>query len=449
MPRKVFISFLGSTNYKECKYSKGNYVSNTVRYVQEATLGYIKANLWTENDKGYILVTGGRQGSESKNWQDNGQIDYESKNTINQTGLKTELEKLNLPFAVEDIPISDGNTESEIWGIFDTVYNLLHENDELYIDITHGFRYLPMLSIVLANYGKLLKNITVKSISYGNYESRDKKSNEAPIIDLTAFSQLQDWTNAANIFINHGNLDSLALLTKQEITPLLAKTKGKNKTASTLRNLANKFEEFSTFIKVNNVPAINTGIIFDKISKIILSLKNDLITPLNPIIEKIQEKISIFSTSNDTLNGFRAVDFCIENGLIQQAYTMLQENIVTIILEKEKKDVKNKTYRLVVTGAFRILAEKLKEDEWKNENRKNIELTNKIIRNNILISLEKPFTKLTEKRNTINHAGFNDQSPDRVFKKLGKDIISLNEEVKNIIFELTQKSKNNISTQQV
>jgi hypothetical protein len=77
MSRKVFISFLGSTNYGECYYTKDSFISPKVRFIQEATLRYITQHEeWTENDAIYILLT---RGAEEKNWNDNGHRDTDGK----------------------------------------------------------------------------------------------------------------------------------------------------------------------------------------------------------------------------------------------------------------------------------------------------------------------------------------------------------------------------------
>lgn len=52
--------------------------------------------------------------------------------------------------------IPEGRNEQEMWEIFQKVYGQMHEGDELYIDLTHAFRYLPMLVLVLSNYAKLI-----------------------------------------------------------------------------------------------------------------------------------------------------------------------------------------------------------------------------------------------------------------------------------------------------
>ena len=429
MHRKIFISFLGSSNYAACHYIKDNYRSKKLRYVQEATLEYFGAMNWKVEDKAVILVTDGKKGSYIKNWKDNGQIDYKTKEIIVQSGLETELASMQLPFLIEKKHIKDGNSEEEIWEIFETIFNLLKLNDEIYIDITHGFRYLPMLSMVLANYGKLLKNIRVKSITYGNFESRNKETNEAPIIDLTSFSQLQDWTNAANLFVDHGNLDALALLTKQEVTPILAKSKGKDKTASDLRKLSETLKNISLAIKTNNSPDINSGIMFAEFKHNLNNLENDLIKPLNPILNKIEEKINKFSIEEDVMNGFRSVDFCIESGLIQQAYTMLQESIISLVLDSEKLNVKSVEHRAIVSGCFKIYKENYPIDKWKGKNQTNQKLTSKILNNVLIKLLSSSFNSLTEKRNIINHAGFNKKSSTKVFRKLEADVIELNKRI--------------------
>ena len=56
MARKVFISFLGGTNYQYCDYQKDGVSYGNVRFIQEATLNYLNVNeKWTANDVLMIL----------------------------------------------------------------------------------------------------------------------------------------------------------------------------------------------------------------------------------------------------------------------------------------------------------------------------------------------------------------------------------------------------------
>jgi hypothetical protein len=44
MGRKVFISVLGTGFYGACKYVKDGFVSTETRFIQQATLEYVKAH---------------------------------------------------------------------------------------------------------------------------------------------------------------------------------------------------------------------------------------------------------------------------------------------------------------------------------------------------------------------------------------------------------------------
>ena len=95
MPRKVFISFLGTNNYVQCRYDIGGVVSAPVRFVQEALIEHF-CKEWTENDRIFIFCTSkektGENGSKEINWLDDRQprITDDSE----KTGLRHRLQDL-------------------------------------------------------------------------------------------------------------------------------------------------------------------------------------------------------------------------------------------------------------------------------------------------------------------------------------------------------------------
>ena len=170
MPRKVFISFLGNGFYEPTKY-----VENTtdevkvesLRFIQEATINaYCKD--YNNNDIIYIFTTKGAL----LNWNDGEHKNFRTNSNEWYEGLGSRLKGLKLDCSFENIMIPEGQSTDEIWEIFRIVYEKLQEKDELIFDITHGFRSLPMLNMVLINYAKLLKNITVKGIYYGAFDAK-------------------------------------------------------------------------------------------------------------------------------------------------------------------------------------------------------------------------------------------------------------------------------------
>lgn len=424
MSRKVFISVLGTNDYKECVYACGDYKSASVRFIQEATLDYLikqgeaTATEWNNEDSAYILLT---EDAYQRNWVDNGQIDRDGKQ-LEREGLCTRLKAMHLPFEVHpEMGLPIGNNETEIWNIFSRVYSLLEEGDELYFDLTHGFRYLPMLVLVLGNYAHYLKNVTIKSITYGNFEGRDKATGYAPIVNLLSLSLVQDWAFAAGQYVQNGVTTPLMNLCNAELKPILRETKGKNLAATSLRSWLKFLNDFAmscqtcrgeSIIKANEIKQMR-----DQTDLI----DQELIPPLVPIFEYVENSLKPFDTEENLNNAFRAAEWCCNNGLYQQAATLLQEYIVSVLCDNNGLDRLDVEMRDLIHRAIYI---KTQESLPKNKgNKEHIEdsddseriaekeeIQKRLLRNdndNWICNEQflHLFSDLSTKRNDINHAG--------------------------------------------
>ncbi len=346
MAKNIFISFLGTGHYKECQYDYRLFDGNKrkVTFIQEATLDYLLSqHKFDSNSIAYILLTGKARKS---NWDDGYDFELEDGTVETQEeGLCSRLEKLKkkkakegVVFNYKDIDISD-ESEKDIWVLFSDLYNLLvkdeQENDiNLFVDITHSFRYLPMFLIVFINYVKLFKNITVKHISYGNYEGRDKATNVAPVVDITDYSKLQDWTYATRSFIESGNANALVGLCKQD--------------SSNLANILNiVVADFQTcrsipIVDGNHIAKLKKEI--GKFSSIVNkpiqekeSNSDSIITPFTNILSELEHQLAVFQSkkvsdeidTENIINGYEASIWCFNRQLYQQAITILQENLIT------------------------------------------------------------------------------------------------------------------------
>jgi hypothetical protein len=56
MSRKILITFLGTSNYKECVYTFNNFESAVVKYVQVAMVD-IFCKEWKDRDMVFIFLT--------------------------------------------------------------------------------------------------------------------------------------------------------------------------------------------------------------------------------------------------------------------------------------------------------------------------------------------------------------------------------------------------------
>lgn len=108
--------------------------------------------------------------------------------------------------------IESGSTTNELWKIFDVYADTVNNGDEIVLDITHGFRSLPVLALPAIAYLRQVKNVEFKHILYGAFEARNSSKNETPIFDLTPFVELLNWTNAVNVFQHSGDAGPLAKL---------------------------------------------------------------------------------------------------------------------------------------------------------------------------------------------------------------------------------------------
>ena len=411
MARKVFISVLGTGFYGECRYGKEDFVSSETRFIQQATAEMlVSTGGWTYNDQGYIILT---DAAKKMNWNVEGNA---RKNRSDEyepyVGLEDAFRQMNLPFPIEGVDIPVGNNEKEIWTVFSTIYSKIQEKDEIYLDITHGFRYLPMLLLVLCHYAKFLKGVAVKSITYGNYEARTE--NLAPIVDITSFSALQDWTNSGASFLEQGRVrnftDSVAL-------SLGSSSPVTNKVMENVKKLNKDLNELEGQLLTCRGNELLAGTVASEAKALTSRVARieQLPDPLKEILNKINSAISPFG-QNTMDNLLYALDWCKRYHLIQQGYTLCQEGIVSYVckhladinpcVDSKNKDAAReyRDYWSAILGLS--VGDAKDESKWKGGLAKDRKLTRALLNLKWVKDLRNKYGKLTQKRNQLNHAGF-------------------------------------------
>lgn len=410
MGRKVFISVLGTGYYGECVYARDGFTSSSTRFIQHATLEMLtqKGN-WTADAHAYVLLT---KEARETNWHIPGGMRTNMRTKADEpyAGLESVIEGMNLPFEVSGIDIPMGKNEEEIWQIFDIVYSVLQEGDEVYFDLTHGFRYLPMLVLVLANYAKFLKQVKICSITYGNFETRSKDG-IAPIIDITAFSTLQDWTAASADYLQHGDSTLIGICGTQQLTPILKETCGKDEAAQNMKKLIaslNTFTDDMRFCRgmalIGGKPAADVSCCIDKVG-------DQYLKPFRPLLAKVRDTVARMS-ANHVANMIIASAQCYRYGNLQAAITLLEEGIISFFCERHDLQIDDKSKRDIVDHAFNKkqlgLMGKLDKYEPLSEDQERlvavVEQDSLLTDNNV-----KTFSNLQNFRNDVNHAGMRKQ----------------------------------------
>lgn len=431
MARKVFMSVLGTGFYNKCRYGIGDFVSDETRFIQQATLKMLtQRETWTENDCAFILVT---DKAHTDNWQVAGdkRCRPRSAEADEYIGLEKTLHNDNYPFPIEEVTIKDGSNEAEIWEIFSAVYEKLQDNDELYFDLTHGFRYLPMLVLVLGNYAKFLKNVKVKNITYGNFEATDRQTNTAPIIDVTSFSSLQDWTSAVASYLKHGDATLLNACGKSELTPILKETKGQDVVAKNMRNLCDALQNFTDSLRFCRGMSVYEGKDVSKVLDCLDKVDDTYLKPMLPLLGRIGDSLKRFGEPNT--NMLAAAELCKEFNNWQAAATFLEEGVTTYFCLRHGIKVDDDSKRDVINKTFQKKLKLLNDDmaRYKPFGNAKDEIVDNVITDALLVrGLVNDVTNLIDIRNDINHAGMRKtRAPQKIInikKNIEKTIDCLN-----------------------
>lgn len=376
---KKLLTFLGTGNYGEITYLDESIYSNNIKskFIQESLV-----NILGEDIEVYIFLT---KDANNKHW--------DPKEECNKPGLKRIFEDNNIKY--KEVHIYDGKMDTELWDNFDKIYSCFEDGDEISIDITHSFRSIPILFMGVLNYAKETKNIKVNGIYYGAYEARYKNEDNievAPIFDLTLFNTLHKWSIGVNNFLTGGDATELCNAMDESVNHIVRNKKHENSNeAKMFKNLILALRKFSENLLGSRGQLISQSGMELK-SKIEQNYNINIkeVKPFKNIIDKIYDCVKDFSGDiiNDTIC---TIGLCKNFGLIQQAYTFLQEMIITKVCIITEKSITSVDDRRTVKDIICTMRNKKDEGNYKNI---NIELCNL-------------YNDISQYRNDINHCGFN------------------------------------------
>jgi CRISPR-associated Csx2 family protein len=442
MARKVFISFLGTGNYVNCKYEfsdRDGVVSEPVRFIQEAIIKQVCVD-WTKDDKIFIFCTGEAY---DKNWVDEGHVDPSKPNKqledIEKVGLETRLKNTQYWSLVEMHKIEDGFDEKQVWSIFDEVYRHLREGDELYFDVTHAFRSIPMFSTILFNYASFMKNIEIKSIQYGAFEKLGPsfkvkeeiplENRIAPVLNLTEMIRLQQYTDIASSFVTFGRVRKLSDTLKSENL----------ETNSVVRDVYNALESFDNALLTNRISEIEAGkyMIAIKNSVKPIARKEDIPTPIKDILRRLHNELNRFGflPEKSYKNIEAAISWAKHFKMLPQAYTMGQEYIITLVVSlfeehspftKDKDGKKN--FRMFMSSICSIGDDDVKIKNYKGMLNQYPDVADKLLKESLINELRPFYADFGEKRNAVNHG-----KGDVAYKTLVEEFDRLYNKCLNII----------------
>jgi CRISPR-associated Csx2 family protein len=114
-----------------------------------------------------------------------------------------------LGFQLRLLIIPYGRDEAEPLRIVEAIAEQVAEGDRVHLDVTHGFRHLPMLALVAALYLRKVRRADIQAIWYAAF---DPDTGEAPVYDLKGLLHMADWVGALQSFDKDGDYGVFAAL---------------------------------------------------------------------------------------------------------------------------------------------------------------------------------------------------------------------------------------------
>lgn len=174
-PEKLILTAVGDDDYEIVSYQWGERQAVQHKLIQHALAE------WFPGSKMFVLATNEAEEKYGK---------------AISNDLKAEI-----------VHIPRGSNEGEYWKIFNTIKEKIPPGVDLVLDITHGFRSLPVLVLLAVSFLRAAKQVRVKHVLYGVHQKGERI---APVIDLVTFISMLDWASATNRFLETGDVRRLA-----------------------------------------------------------------------------------------------------------------------------------------------------------------------------------------------------------------------------------------------
>ena len=217
---KILISSLGTGRKAEGNYSKAKYELNERIY--ETTFIADALNQHLDFDKIFLVGT-------KKSIWDEAYMAFDGEDENYQLELyeKKEEGKVDEQFlkkfkattskGLEPIIVKYGLNNEELWDNFSEFLNIakdIKDGDELYLDITHSFRSLALMSFVMVQFAHTIsdKNFKIKGVFYGMFEYQGENNGITPIVDIKILLEIQDWIRAIDAIKNYSDFNPLVRL---------------------------------------------------------------------------------------------------------------------------------------------------------------------------------------------------------------------------------------------
>ncbi len=315
---KILISILGAGNYKETIYKFGD-IQERTDYVLSVIRKIIKP------DKIYIV------GTEQSRW-----------NLADQS--IGEYEKVVIPF---------GTNHQEFWQMFEILSGLDVENKDIYMDLTHGFRSIPLFISTVMNFFEKVKNAKIKGVYYGMFEVQ---GDVKPIIDMLPILEMNNWIEGYTLYKEYGDSRKMGDLIQEKYKQIPNEEKIHYHNLGKLPKVLEKSSKAFGFTALDfYIKSLNDVI---NVSKNLEPIPSNL-KAMEFLINDIEKSSEIFQNiSKNWEKQLKLAEIYFEKNRYAQSLTALRESMITFILEESELDWEDTDFR--EAGLGKLFAEEPK-----------------------------------------------------------------------------------------
>ncbi|PWR76266.1 TM1812 family CRISPR-associated protein [Methanospirillum stamsii] len=338
-------------------------------------------------------------------------------------GLASLLESRNIPVKKTWIPY--GTDETQLFEIFSTMCNAVHEKEEVMFDITSGCHSLPFMTFLAASYLKSVHNVRISGIIYAPEVQDD---GFCRFVDLKPMMEIPDWIAGVRAVTSYVDAEPVYTLFNNLQGTIHRSGTEKNPPVR-LTGFATLLKQFSDSVRLARpVEALYaaSGIVRD-IDEVNEELERFAPT-LIPVLAAARDLSGMAAEPEPDRCSFAYVEkqivlisFQIEKGLYLQAVTLAREVLITllmILMDLETlwrdADIRHQVSR-TLTGGGLLMQQKLfektkysdiltKYPDWKEM---------------VLI-----WVRISDLRNNLAHCGMNLRNDSvRSIRKRASDIL--------------------------
>lgn len=310
--KKVVITILGRNDYQLAKYQIESFKPKESKLVG----GVLKEII--QPDEIYVI------GTDKSSWQ------------ISDEYIK-DYKKVIIPYGM--------NTQ-EFWSMFDTIAKLPVEKSEIYFDVTHGFRSIPIFISTLLNFFTKVKKAEVKGVYYGIWDATSQNNGITPVVNILPLLEMNEIIDAFTIFKEYSDGRRVAnFLSKQ----FQAIPNDQKRYFKKIQELNRELDFYSKTVGFSALEFYHQTL--DEIKQLIQEIEGNeqirqYFKTVGYIIEDFKKELQIYDgLTTIWQRDLKTAKAFFEKNRYAQALTILRETVLTYILEILEMDIMDENLR--------------------------------------------------------------------------------------------------------